>query len=80
MGAVARSISKMTHGWETGNARVARVPILVILDHIYINSSDSNQANASNNMIWVQVSQNRGSFLTVAPVLVRATTEESSHG
>ena len=63
----------MTRGWETGSARVARVPTLVAPDHIYINSSHSNQANTSNGTIWVQVSQNRGSFLPVAPVPVQVS-------
>ena len=36
-------ISKMTCGWATGSVRVARIPIPVILDHIYTNSSHSNQ-------------------------------------
>ena len=58
----------MTRGWITGSGGVARVPILAVLDRIYINSSHSNQANASNDMIWVQVSQNIGNFLPVSCV------------
>ena len=35
----------MTCCWTTGSARVARVPILIVLDHSSIDSTHSNQTN-----------------------------------
>ena len=66
-------ISEMTRGWATGSARVARVPIPVVLDHIYINSSHPNQTNVI--MIWSGSRSPRMGevFLSVAPVLVQVS-------
>jgi len=38
-------ISKMTRCWTTGSARVARAPILIVLDRSSIDSTHSNQTN-----------------------------------